>query len=230
MKTYNEFINEKNDFIVSLSDVEKIIKDVFSDTKVSSVSTIYEKDKDTKELKLIITINNLFYEKTNILHTKFIFLVDNEKTKILKNKFFYLYDINCDFREVSFNDTTDLDDKLNKIIHSRDFGSDIKELSDIVITIAMDANKWLQENDVDNISIYTVTYNPIVDNVPCESLTFKFNINVDDERDIEMRLKKIGDKEYKFTFKEGDWFHDVEITDIKGMVQVIGETLKNHID
>jgi len=229
VKTYEQFIKEQKEFIISLLDVERIMKDVFNDTKVSSVSTIYEKDKKTNELKLIISINNLFFEKTDIIHTKFVFIVNDKKTKLLKNKFFYLYDINCDYHEVDFEDTVELEKKLNDIINQRDFGKDIKELSDINVTISGDVNGWFRENNVDNISIYNITYSPIVDNMPCESLSFKFEINVDDERIIELRLRKIKNNEYKFTFIEGDWFYDVIITDIKGMVQTIGETLKNYI-
>lgn len=228
---YLDFLKlyEQQESIIGLSEIEQIIKDIFDDTKVSSVSTIYEKDDDTNELKLIITINNLFYEKTNILHTKIIFLVDDNKRKLLKNKFFYLYDINCDYKEVNFDDVEDLKSKLNVIIDKRDFGKDVIELSDINVTIAGDVNEWLGENNVDDISIYSITYHPIMDNIPCESLSFKFEINLDDSRFIELRLRKTEDKEYKFTFKEGEWFHDVIITDIKGMVQIIGETIKNHI-
>jgi hypothetical protein len=229
MKTFEQFIREQKEYIVSLLDVENVIKNVFDDTKVSSVSTLYEKDEKTGELKLILTINNLFFEKTDILHTKFVFLVDDDKTKLLKNKFYYLYDINCDYKEVKFDDINDLENKLNEIINDRDFGQDIKDLSDINVTISGDVNEWLKENDVVDISIYSITYTPIVDNMPCESLSFKFEINVDDERVIELRLRKIKENDYKFTFKEGEWFHDVTVTDVKAMVQIIGETLKNHI-
>ncbi len=227
---YSNFLKlyEQQESIISLSDVETVIKSIFNDTKVSSASTIYEKDEKTGELKLIITINNLFYEQTDILHTKFVFLVDDDKRKLLKNKFFYLYDINCNYKEIDFSDANNLEIKINTIINNRDFGKDIKELSDINITSAVKVNKWLQENKVDNISIYSITYHPIMDNIPCKSLSFKFEINLDDTKFIELRLKK-NEKDYTFTFKDGDWFHKVTIDDIKGMVQVIGETLKNHI-
>jgi hypothetical protein len=227
---YSDFLklNEQQESIIGLSEVEKVIKNIFNDTKVSSASTIYEKDKKTGELKLIVTINNLFYERTDILHTKFVFFVDDQKRQLLKNKFFYLYDINCDYKEVEFEDADNLETKINTIINNKEFGKDIKELSDINITIAVEVNKWLEENEVDNISIYSITYHPIMDNIPCESLSFKFEINLSDSRFVEMRLKKNKD-DYTFTFKEGNWFHDVTIDDIKGMVQVIGETIKNHI-
>ena len=227
---YSDFLrlNEQKESIISLSEIEKVIKNVFNDTKVSSASTVYEIDKDTGELKLIITLNNLFYEQTDILHTKFVFFVDDDKRKIIKNKFFYLYDINCNFKEVDFDDVDNLEIKLNTIVDKREFGEDLKNLSDINVSISVDVNKWLEENDIDNISIYSITYHPIMDNVPCESLSFKFEINLSDSRFIELRLKKNKD-DYTFTFKEGDWFHDVTIDDIKGMVQVIGTTIKNHI-
>ena len=80
MKTkYNEFLKiyEAQGSIISLKDVETVIKNVFSETKVSSVSTLYEKEDG--ENKFIITINNLFYEKTNIIHTKFVFYTDDKK-------------------------------------------------------------------------------------------------------------------------------------------------------
>lgn len=232
MKTnYLDFLklNEQQESIISLSDIETVLKNVFNDTKVSSASTVYEKDKESGGLKLILTINNLFFEKTDVLHTKFIFLVDDKKTKLIKNKFFYLYDINCDYKEIIFDDADNLESKLNNIISKREFGKDITELSDINVTISIDVNKWLGENDVTGISIYSITYHPIMDNIPCESLSFKFEINLDDSRFIEMRIKKTENNEYTFTFKEGDWFHDVTITDIKGTVQTIGETIKNHI-
>jgi len=227
---YLDFLKlNEQESIISLLEVEKVIKGVFNDTKVASVSTVYEKDKKTQELKLIITINNLFFEKTDVLHTKFVFLVDDDKKGLLKNKFFYLYDINCDYKEIPFSDINNLEIKLNQVINKREFGRDISDLSDINVSMAGDVNDWLRKNDVDNISIYSITYHPIMDNIPCESLSFKFDINIDDSRFIEMRLKKLENNDYKITFKEGEWFHDVTIPDVKGLVQTIGETLKNNI-
>lgn len=229
MKNYREFINENNSVVISLADVDRIIKKVFDETKVSSVSSVYETDEESGNLKLVITVNNLFYEETDILHTKFVFFVDDNKHKLLENKMYYLYDINCNYKEVNFDGLENFELKLFKIVNERDFGNDIKNLSDINITIALELNKWLEENDVEDISIYSVTYHPILDNIPCKSLSFKFDINIDDSRSIELRIKKNKDNDFKFTFKENDWFHDVEVTNIKAMVQTIGETIKNHI-
>jgi hypothetical protein len=40
-------IYEQNSSVISLMDVEKVIKDIFNDKKVSSVSTLYEKEDGT---------------------------------------------------------------------------------------------------------------------------------------------------------------------------------------
>ena len=79
---YKTFINEKSNIIISLADLEQVIKSVFDDSKVSSVNTTYEKDDDG--FKFIITMNNIFYEKTNIIHNKIIFYTDEKKRKLTK--------------------------------------------------------------------------------------------------------------------------------------------------
>lgn len=232
MKTkYLDFLklNENITSIIGLAEIEKLFKKIFDDAKVSSVKTLYSYDEEKEVTKLIITINNLFFEETNILFIKFIFIVDDKKRKLKKNKMFYLYDINSNFREVKFNDITDLELKLNSLLNEQEFGKDIKELSDVSVTMATSVNTWLKDNNIDNLSVYNITYHPIVDNMPCESLFFKFEINIDDSRTIDLNVRKIEDNEYKITFREGDWFHNVDIDDMKALIQTIGETIKNYI-
>jgi hypothetical protein len=226
---YSDFLKiyEKKDFIISLSDIENIIKNIFSETKVSSVSTLYEQEDNIN--KLIITINNLFYEETNIIHTKFIFYTDKKKRKLSDNYLHYHYDINCNYKKIDFLDLTELEEKLNDVIDNRKFGKDLKILSDLSITLATDVNKRLSENNITNISIYTITYVPIVDAVPCDSLTFRFDINIDDTRFIKMIVKKIDKDEYKITFNENDWFEDIKIGSLKAIPQTITEMIKNYI-
>lgn len=230
MKTkYNDFLKiyEDNNYIISLFGVENVIKNVFDEAKVSSVSTLYEKEEGIN--KLIITINNLFHEETNIIHTKIVFYVDDKKKKLTENFLHYHYDINCNFKKVKFSDLFELEEKLNSIIEERKFGKDLKILSDLSVTLASDVNEMLSDNDIVDISIYTITYTPIVDSVPCDSLTFQFNINIDDTRDIKMVIRKIEDSEYKITFNENDWFKDVTINSLRVIPQTITEMIKNYI-
>lgn len=227
---YNDFVKmyESNNSVIGLSKVEEIIKKVFLDTKVSSVNTIYEDIKDGG-LKMIITINNIYYEKTNVIHTKLVFYTDKKKTKLISNNFDYLYDINCVFKKVEFTDSNDLELKLNDVFDNRKFGRDIKILSDLNIVLTITVNKWLKDNGIDNTSLYNITYNPIVDVIPCDSLFFQFDINLDDIRFIKMNIKKIKDSEFKITFSEGEWFEDTIIDSLKAIPQTIGEIVKNHI-
>lgn len=229
VKDYKNFIkmNESNGSIIGLSELESVIKKVFNDTKVSSVNTTYEKNDDG--FKIVITINNIYYDKTNIIHTKLIFYTDKKKSKLLDNYFDYLYDINCEFKRVRFEDVEDLENKINSVFDNRKFGDNIKTLSDINIVLVSTVNEWLKDNDIDTVSLYNITYNPIVDVVPCDSMFFQFDINLDDIRYIKMNIKKIKDSEFKVTFNEGEWFKDVIIDNLKAIPQTIGEIVKNHI-
>ena len=148
MKTkYLDFLklNENKQSVIGLSEVEKVFKTVFDETKVSSVKTLYDVDEEKGETKLIISINDLFFGDTCILYTKFIFVVDDNKSKLKKHKFSYLYDINCDFKEVSFNDSTELETELNKILENKLFGDDIKKLSEISISLTTKTNECLMK-------------------------------------------------------------------------------------
>ena len=233
MKTkYLDFLklNENRNSVISLSEVEKVFKTVFDETKVSSVKSLYDLDEESGETKLIISINNLFYDDTNILYTKFVFLVDKNKTKLQKNKMFYLYDINCNFKEIIFNDSEELQIELNKILKNEMFGKDIKDLSDISVSMSSKTNEWFSENGIEDLSLYSIKYQPLVDNIPCDSLFFRFEINVDDTRFIELNIRKNEEeKQYKLSFNEGDWFHDVEIENINDLIKSIGKTIKNYI-
>ena len=231
MKRYKDFIKitekDESTYIISIYELEKIIKNIFDDTKVSSVNTTYEKIDDG--YKFIITINNLFYGETNILHTKFVFYIDDNKDKLIGNYFHYLYDINCKFKKIKFDDGVELEDKLNLILNNRNFGDDIKDLSDISVNLVSVVNSWLVDNGVDGISLYNINYNPLVDAIPCEYMVFNFNINIEDIRNIKVVLRKIDKLEYKLTFSENDWFHSVVIDDIKSIPQTIGNVVKNYI-
>ena len=118
---------------------------------------------------------------------------------------------------------------MKDIIDNRKFGRDIKILSDLSVTLASVVNKLLKKEDITSLSIYNITYIPIVDAVPCDSLTFRFDINIDDTRFIKMVVKKTDKEEFKITFNESDWFEDVNIGSLKAIPQTISEMIKNHV-
>ena len=231
MKKYLEFLklNEEKNNLITISEIEKAFKEVFDESKVSSVKTLYEKDNENNLNKLIITINNLFYDDINIIFTKFVFLVDEKKEKLVKNSFNYLYDINTDFKKINFNDIEDLKLELQYIIKNEKFGSDIIKLSDLDVHMASNVDKWLSDNNIDKISIYSIKYQTLVDNIPSDSLFFRFEINIEDSDILELNIRKNEEGEYKLSFNKGEWFHHVTLDDLNGTIQAIGETIKKYI-
>lgn len=215
-------LNESNNIIISIAEIEKVFESVFDDTKVTSVKTFFDNGK------LIISINNLYYDRTNIMYTKFIFNVDKTKEKLIDNEFLYLYDINDNYRKIIFNSTDELKSKLNNILEKEKFGDDIKNLSDMNVQMTTLINEWFSQNKIDNISVYNVKYTPLVDNMKSDSLFFKFEINVKDSDIIELSIRKINN-EFKLDFKKGDDFENVTISDIKGSIQTIGQTIKKYL-
>lgn len=226
--TFKEFIalNESNS-IISLIDLENLISKVFDSSKIHSIKTLYEKTDDG--LKLVVAINNLFFDKSNILHTKFIFFVDDDKTKIIRNNFKYLYDINCEYKDVNFDDIIQLEEIMNTILNKKEFGYDITSISDIYVTMATDINKLLKDNDIYNSSIYNVEYSPMVDIVPCDAFSFNFKININDTTEVKLNIKKISKSEYIYSFKHNEWSEDTTKSDIKGTVDTVLEVLKKYI-
>lgn len=223
---YKDYIKENMTSKITLEQVIIFIKDFFNDDKVSYIDWVYEKDE--KYTKLVIIINNLFYNDVNIFYTKLIFYVDKTKTILVRDKFSYLYDINCNFKKIYFNTFDDLKDKFTTIFNDRQFGDDIKYLSDFNTSPSTFINEWLTENDVTNFSVFNIEFKPDVKIIPCESLYFKFNINIEDKTYIDLIIKKI-DGKYKFIFNINDKELEVEKDDIKNIVEVIGQTLKNNI-
>lgn len=226
--TFSDFISlNENNSIISLIDLENLIGKVFTDTKIQSIKTLYEKTDDG--LKFVISINNLFSGKSNILHTKFIFYTDDKKTKLINNSFKYLYDINCDYKDVQFDDIIQLEEVINNIIENKEFGYDIINISNIYVTMATDINKSLKNSDIANTSVYNVEYTPLVDIIPCQSFSFNFKLNINDTIEIKLNIKKVSKSEYKYSFKNNDWFEDITKSDIKGTIDTIIEVLKKYI-
>jgi hypothetical protein len=163
------------------------------------------------------------------LHTKFVFNVDNKKSKLTDNFIFYLYDLNCNFKRIDFNDITDLETKINDLLNKRRFGKDLKKISDVSISLATLTNTWLRKNDLNEISVLSINFQPIVEHIPCEALSFNYDISLNDNRIIKLNLKKIADNNFKLSFKENDWNSESEISDLSLFPESIGEMIKKYL-
>jgi len=85
---------------------------------------------------------------------------------------------------------------------------------------------WFSENGVRNISVYDVKLDEKYKIIPCKSLFFSFEINLNNQIDINLTLKKDGNTNYVFDFKIYDDTIKEERQNLSTMIQVIGETLK----
>jgi hypothetical protein len=214
---------------ISLEILQNIINEMFDESKVSSVETIFEKTEDEQGLKMIVFIHNLFFNKTNIIYGKLMFFVDNQKVNILKNNFTYLYDINCDYRRVNFTDIEDLKTKLKRVFYSRMFGSDIKILSDIMTKPATFIDKWFKDNDMNEYSVYSFKYEPQNKIMPCKNLFFNFVLNLNNKENIEIVLVKEKNDEYILKFKCNDIIKDSTIHNLDDFINEIGIYIKENI-
>jgi hypothetical protein len=215
--------------IISLKDLDKLIKDTFIDVSAQSVNSVYE--KTDKGYLLVIDIKNLFYKNVNVIYTKFIFDVDKTKTYLIpksdKNFIFkYLYDINCNYQVKLFSNLVELKNILIKIIKKNQFGDNIKTLSNFIKSPSTLLNDWFSENNVRNISVYDTTLDERYKIMPCKMLFFMFNINLNDQIDIKFIIKKETTNNYIFTIKIHNKTYEEERTSLNSLISTLGETIK----
>ena len=214
---------------ILISDLEDAINYSFDSTKVMSVDSVYEKLEDSDDLKLVIFLNRVLYDDINIIYTKIIFIVDNKKYKLTKNYFTYLYDINCEYVRIDFEDLDDFKSKIQDVFKNNNFGENIKILSKFMNSPAFLVNEWFSENDVSDLSVTGLKYEPKIKIMPCKSLFFHFAINLSNEQTVELEITKEKENNYLFKFKILDDYETVEQEDLTNLVQTIGDTLKNKV-
>lgn len=200
-----------------IKELDQIIKEVFDESLVTTIDTVYELSEDEDYYKLVISLHGLDIEDTIIIHTKFIFKTDTEKTKLIDNSFTYLFDINCIYHLVNFNDVEDMKEKLQNIIHSNDFGKDIKNISEFLSSPTTQLNDILSDKKVENISVYEVKYNPKYKIIPCSLITFDFDININNIYTIKLSIRKEEKENYKFVYKIYDDVLEESYEDLKSL-------------
>jgi len=224
--------------MLSIKDIKDTFEEIFNQEKglVQSIESVYEISKDESFYKLVISIHGLSIEDTLIIHTKFIFKTNLEKTKLTENAFIYLYDINCEYRKVSFSNIIDLSNKIEKIVQTNDFGEDITILSDFIEAPSMFLNYYLKRAKITDYSIYDVKYDPKFKTTPCDRLTFDFKINVNNSYDIDVTIQKT-DREtiedipvYTFRFQILDKSYVREAESLQNIHFFIGSNIAKILD
>lgn len=213
---------------IIVGDLVNKIKEIFDETKALSVESVYEKIEGSNDLRLVISMNKILYDDINIIYTKIIFTCDNTKSKLTKSNFTYLYDINCEYHRLDFTTLEDFSNKITNIFKENKFGENIKILSKFIKSPSTLINKWFQENKITDISVINVKEEKI-SIMPCKSTFFNFTIDLNNNKNIDLTISKEGDKEYVFKFKIFDNIYEDKQSDLKKLIEIIGDNLKNKI-
>lgn len=223
---------------LKISELEGTFKEIFQEEEglVSSVESVYEMSENEEFWKLVISIHGLSIQDTLIIHTKFIFKVNIDKTDVIENSFIYLYDINCNYSKVDFVNIVDLKNKIEDIIESNNFGTDIQILSDFIEAPSMFLNYYLKRSKITDYSIFDVIYDPKFKTMPCDKVTFDFKINVNNNYNIDLSISKKDKEEpedveiYKFKYKFLDKYWTKDSDTIQNIHFLIGSHIAKILD
>jgi hypothetical protein len=213
---------------IKLEDFDIKIKDALNELKAFDISLVYEQIENSNEYKLILFLNKFYIKDVSILYTKFIFFVDENKISINKNQFLYLYDVNCLYKSVEFNDLENLILKIKNILLKEKFGNNIKILSHFMISPANKLNQWFLENEIKNISIVNVIYNPKIKIIPCKFLSFDFIITLNDNFEIKLNIMKENNY-FTYTFNIANINFKIEKKTLNTLIETICLTIKENI-
>lgn len=216
--------------MITIRDIEQAIRETMTGSEIQYTNSVYEEKNGI--LRLILFFNKLFTQDQVIIYTKLMFFVDNNKERLLVNKdktysFKYLYDINCQYEKKFFDDINDFKNQWSSIIKNNKFGVNIKILSEFIKQPSFIINDWFEKNNIKDISVTGVKYDPKVKIMPCKSLFFHFILTINNSETVELYVKKEGKEEFVITLRVNDDNIDTNVSDLKTFVQVIGETLKN---
>ena len=180
------------------TELQKKIKDIFSNAKVKKFADILEKDKNG--WNWILSFHNLTTDNAIVIHTKFIFKLTEDKMNLRKNDFLYLKDMDCLYKIVSFKDLEDLRNQINEILVQDLFGENMLAISQFMISPAMTMNQHFYDKKLQGYSVFDFQYEPKIAIAPCQELKLEFKFNVNNNDDIDMVIEKIKDEDFKITF------------------------------
>jgi hypothetical protein len=224
---------------IKISEVEEVFLELFEkneDVVVSSVESLYETPEDGDFLKLVITLHGLSSEDISIIHTKFIFKTDTNRVNLAENSFIYLYELNCVYHKIEFENIVDLKKKIEDIIDSNDFGQDLQILSDFIEAPSMFLNYYMRRADITDYSIFEVEYEPKFKHTPCDKTTFDFKLNINNQYDMELSIRKMEKSseedvdKYKYQFRFMDEIETFETDTLKNMHFFIGDNIAKILD
>ena len=213
---------------IALSEVQAAMMDVLSGADVQDVDTVYEKIDDSDDLKLVVFINRLMHDSVSIMYTKLLFRCNAGKQRLVDNSFSYLHDINCQYIKKNFGSIDEFKDILSGIITGKKFGDDLLVLSKFVEQPASLVNEWLRKYKVTDKSVTSVTYDPMVAVMPCDSLSFPFNIKVNDSIGVDLVIRKESAGVYNYFFTVNGETTTVTKDNLSSLVETVASQIKNY--
>lgn len=222
--------------MLTLNQVDEVMREVFSDTLVKSVDTVYEKSSNGDYYKLVFSIHGIELDDTIIIHTKFIFPTNKEKTGLINNKFSYLKNLGCRYEYVEFeqDNMEDLKESLLEILDTNDFDEDLRDLSDF-LSGGPDAriNNYLYTREIESFSVHEVKYDPKFKMSPCSQTSFDFDLNINNTYTVNISLQRNdpykSESTFDLTFKMND-IKTITIESIQNIAEIIGQQLINIFD
>src|SRR6266403_604173 len=186
-------------------ELQERIKIIFEDTHLYRFKAVIEKDKNG--WNWILNFHKLTNDTTLIIHTRFIFKLDENKENLRSLEFLYLYDLNCKYRLLKF-----------------------ANLSELMVSPEQTINNYFFEIKIEGYSVYEFDYHPEFVVIPCQKLSMDFKFNVNNKSDIILDLRKENDEKFKLTFKYLDKPTTVELDDLSSLVKTIGLYIERNVE
>lgn len=202
--------------MIKFIELQEMIKSYFLDAKVRNFKDTIE--KDVNGYNWVLSFYDLRTPKCLIAHTRFIFKLDENKENIRKNDFLYLKDLNCVYKIIKFEDISNLELIINKILVENMFGNNIVELSKFLTEPETLVNNILYDKKIKDKSLFTCEYLPNSVVIPCQKLEFNFKLNIDGKEEIDMLIKKENKNDFEFIFDNKYIYKQNSISDIANIV------------
>lgn len=209
-------------------ELQEKIKTIFEDTHLHRFKAVIEKDKNG--WNWILNFHKLTNDTTLIIHTRFIFKLDENKENLRSLEFLYLYDLNCKYKLLKFANLDELESKINRIFTENKFGENILSLSELMVSPEQTINNYFFENKIEGYSVYEFDYHPEFVVIPCQKLSMDFKFNINNKSDITLDLRKDNDEKFKLTFKYLDKPTTIELDDLSSLVKTIGLYIERSVE
>lgn len=209
-------------------ELQETIRNIFEKTHLYRFKAVLEKDKNG--WNWILNFHKLTNDTTLIIHTRFIFKLDEAKENLRSLEFLYLYDLNCKYKLLKFENSTDLESKINSIFDKNEFGKNILAISELMVSPEQTINNYFFEKKIEGYSIYEFDYHPEFVVIPCQKLSMDFKFNVNNKNDITLDLRKEKDGNFKLTFNYLDKATEVELSDLSSLIETIAMFVSKNVE